>query len=203
MHNVNLPRDIKLVIYLLSCPLLHIFLLFILFIYFSASSAYLLQIYRGKHPYFIRQAIAYIDLYIASGPSWNSSTKGMPASMIAAHPDDARNYPIDMCWSRKGIKGRRAVREHHVLSRLFDHREASFDRVRADKNEQCTPAILPTTRKCCVLCGTRYTRHVMFTYHWETCEKVKQAIKRTEIKYDKVQWRACDSKAARQVVLTR
>jgi len=56
--------------------------------------------------------------------------------MIAAHPDDARNYPIDMCWSREGIKGRRAVQEHHVLSRFFDLREASFDRVRADKNEQ-------------------------------------------------------------------
>lgn len=25
--------------------------------------------------------------------------------MIAPHPDDARNYLIDMCWSRKGIKG--------------------------------------------------------------------------------------------------
>jgi hypothetical protein len=59
----------------------------------------------------------------------------MLALMIAAHPDDARNYTIDMCWSREGIKGRCAV-QHHVLSRFFDRREASFDRVRADKNEQ-------------------------------------------------------------------
>lgn len=62
--------------------------------------------------------------------------KSMLASTIAAHPDDAQNYPIDMCWSRKGFKGRRAMRGHHALSRLFDRRQASFDRVHADKNEQ-------------------------------------------------------------------
>lgn len=33
--------------------------------------------------------------------------------MIAPHPDDAWNYPIDMCWSRKGIKGRRASEGAH------------------------------------------------------------------------------------------
>lgn len=61
-----------------------------------------------------------------------------PASMIAPHPDDARNYPIDMCWSRKGIKGRRAGARARIIVRLLDSQEASFSRAlpTAGKKEQ-------------------------------------------------------------------
>lgn len=33
--------------------------------------------------------------------------------MIAPHPDDAQNYPIDMCWSHKGMKDRCASKGTH------------------------------------------------------------------------------------------
>lgn len=49
------------------------------------------QIYRDKRGHSVNRRVVYrID--------------SCPSSMIAAHPDDARNYPVDMCWSRNGIK---------------------------------------------------------------------------------------------------
>lgn len=57
--------------------------------------------------------------------------------MIAPHTDDARNYPIDMCWSVvKGLRVWHARQGHLALSRLLDRQEASFSHVHADKKKQ-------------------------------------------------------------------
>jgi len=85
---------------------------FLVYLFACSLSIYSSQIYRSKYKHFTRRTLSHTDLCarIAFDQSRNSLTERVtsniqPASMIAPHPDDARNYLIDMCWSRKGIKG--------------------------------------------------------------------------------------------------